>query len=187
MPRGGVAVAAGLRSLIGGALDLVVARKLGAPRNPELAIGAVAADGVPYVDHGLARRLGVSDRHLASETKAQVAEVDRRLRAYRGDRPPPEVAGRDVIVIDDGVATGATLVASLRYVSRMGPGSLSCAVPVGPPDTVARLAAEVDEMVCPLQPPLFRAVGEWYHDFHQISDSEVMTWLGEAWQEDRPP
>ncbi len=181
VPRGGVVIAEEVRAAIGGDLDLVVARKLGAPGNPELAIGAVAADGVPYVDEYLARRLGVTPDRLEAEVVRQTEEVHRRLAEYRGDRPPVEIAGRAVIVVDDGVATGATLRTALRQVRRQQPAELCCAVPVGPEDTLLHLGEDVDEVVCPLRPPIFRAVGEWYDDFRQVSDAAVMEILARAW------
>jgi putative phosphoribosyl transferase len=176
IPRGGVVVAAEVVEALGGSLDAVVARKLGSPWSPELAIGAIAPDGVPLVDEGMVERLGVSAAELEDEVHRQLAELQRRQTAYRGDRPL-EVQGRRVVVVDDGVATGATLRAVLRYVGRLGPELLSCAVPVGPPATIDLLAADVDEIVCPLQPARFRAVGEWYDDFAQTDDVEVLDLL----------
>jgi predicted phosphoribosyltransferase len=171
--RGGVPVAAAVAAECGGTVDVVVARKLGAPLNPELAIGAVAADGEPLIDRSLVRRLGVNEAYLRDEAARQQKEVARRIAEYRGGRPAPDVEDRVTIVVDDGVATGSTLIAVLRWVRRLGPRRLICAVPVGPPDTVQRLAAECDEMVCPMQPWAFSAVGMWYDDFSQVSDSEV--------------
>ncbi len=180
VPRGGVVVAAPVATALGAELDVIVARKLGAPANPELAMGAVAGDGVPYVDNSLVRRLGVSEERLAAEVERQAEEVRRREAAYRGGRPPPRVAGRPVIVVDDGVATGATLRVALAAVQRLEPEVLCCAVPVGPRDTLAALAEVADEVVCPLRPRFFLAVGEWYRDFRQTSDDEVLALLAAA-------
>jgi putative phosphoribosyl transferase len=177
IPRGGVVVAAVVARELDGDLDVAVARKLGAPWSPELAIGAVAPDGVPLVNEDMVRRLGVTPEELENEVARQVAELRRRQEVYRGDRPL-DVPGRTVIVVDDGVATGATLRAVLAYVRRLDPGFLSCAVPVGPPPTIDLIASEVDEVVCPLQPERFRAVGEWYGDFGQTGDDEVLELLG---------
>jgi len=177
IPRGGVVVAAEVAAGIDGTLDVVVARKIGSPWSPELAIGAVAPDGVPLVNEEMTRRLGVTARELDAEVARQVAELRRRQAAYRGERPL-EMAGRTVIVVDDGVATGATLRAVLAFVRRQEPSLLSCAVPVGPPSTIDLIASEVDEMVCPTQPMRFRAVGEWYDDFSQTTDDEVLALLG---------
>jgi putative phosphoribosyl transferase len=181
VPRGGIPVGAEVATALGATLDLVITRKIGAPGNPELAIGAVAAVGEPYVDRGLVDRLGVPEPWLAAEVERQAAEVARRERAYRGGRPAPPVEGRVVIVTDDGVATGATLRATLGYLRSLSPAWLCCAVPVGPPETITSLGELADEVVCPLQPPWFMAVGEWYRDFHQVDDIEVATLLAAAW------
>ena len=177
IPRGGVVVAAEVAGALDGTLDVVVARKIGSPWSPELAIGAVAPDEVPLVNEEMTRRLGVTADELDAEVIRQTAELRRRQAAYRGDRPL-ELTGRTVIVVDDGVATGATLRAVLAFVRRQEPALLSCAVPVGPPSTIDLISSEVDEMVCPMQPLRFRAVGEWYDDFSQTTDAEVLTLLG---------
>ena len=170
IPRGGVVVAAELAAALHGHLGVLTAVKVRAPRNPELAVGAVAVDGIPLLDAELLVRLGVDaatgDRIVADA----VEEVRRRQQAFG---PVPPVAGRVVVVTDDGVATGSTLRAALAQVSRGEPQRLVCAVPVGPPETIAALAASVDELVCPLQPHWFGAVGEFYEDFTQVSDEEV--------------
>ncbi len=176
IPRGGVVVASEVASALGGLLDVVVARKIGAPFSPELALGAVAPDGVPFIDREMASRLGVSEDDLRPETERQLVELKRREELYRGGRRL-DIGGRTVIVVDDGVATGATLRAVIGYVARQGARFLSCAVPVGPPSTIDLIATEVDEVVCPLQPPRFRAVGDWYEDFSQTTDAEVLALL----------
>lgn len=180
IPRGGVAVAAEVVRRLGGELDVAVAHKLGAPFNPELAIGAVTADGHAITDSLLMKRLGVSEQELEAEVQRQTTEVERRLALYRADRPQPAVSGRVVIVVDDGVATGATMQAILRSLRTAGPEVLVCAVPVGPPETLSKLAADADEVVCPLRPRYFLAVGEWYERFGQASDDEVVALLAEA-------
>lgn len=172
VPRGGVPVAAEVAKVLDGDLDVVIARKLGAPGNPELAIGAIAGGGRPIFDRALIRRLGVPDSYLDQVVAREREELDRRRARYRQDRAL-EPAGRVVIVVDDGVATGATLRSVLDSVRLSAPKRLVCAVPCGPPETIARLAEACDEMVCPLQPPRFRAVGEWYEDFRQVTDEEV--------------
>ncbi|MDP8959765.1 MAG: phosphoribosyltransferase [Actinomycetota bacterium] len=180
IPRGGVEVAAVVANRLDGELDVIIARKLGAPWNQELAIGAVTADGVPVLDQELVRRLGVSEAHVEAEIARQAAEVQRREEAYRAGRPAIDPRGRTVVVVDDGVATGATARAALGYVRRRGPRRLVFAVPVGPPDTIASLADEADEVVCPSQPARFYAVGEWYDDFRQVSDQEVIEMLARS-------
>lgn len=176
VPRGGVPVAAAIADRIGGELDVLVAHKLGAPGNPEYAIGAVAEDGTAIVDEKLVERLGISPDYIESEQLRQQEEVARRAGTLRGGDPIP-LSGRVCVVVDDGVATGATLEASLRLVGRADPKQVIAAIPVGPPDTIQRLAAIVDVVVCPLQPAAFFAVGAWYDDFSQVSERTVVELL----------
>jgi predicted phosphoribosyltransferase len=173
VPRGGVVVAAPVADAFDARLGVVVARKLRAPRNPELAIGAVGLSGDAYVDHWLVSRLRVDERYLEAEIDHQRDEIRRRSARYGVDPASLVTPGCDVVVIDDGVATGATLIAALRSVRALDPGRSFCAVPVGPSDTLARLEGEVDHLVCPLRPSGFAAVGEWYADFTQTTDDEV--------------
>ena len=180
IPRGGVPVAAEVARHVGGELSVVMAHKVGAPGNPEFAIGAIAGDGEPLINDAVVRRLGIPQAYIDAEVARQREEIQRREATYRLGRPAPLVADRTVIVVDDGVATGSTLIAVLRSVRAAGPWRLCCAIPVGPPDTVQRLAAEVDEVVCPLQPQSFMAVGSWYDDFSQVSDSAVLAVLQAA-------
>jgi putative phosphoribosyl transferase len=175
--RGGVVVAAVVAKALGGTLDVVVARKVGAPFSPELALGAVADGGVSIIEREMADRLGVAEAELEEAIHRARTELAQRQSRYRGDASPG-IAGRTVIVVDDGVATGATLRAALRSVRNEGPAHLVCAVPVGPPSTVDLLIDDADEVVCPLQPLRFRAVGEWYRQFDQTSDAEVLGLLG---------
>lgn len=174
IPRGGVVLAAVVAKELEGELDVAIARKVGAPFNPELAMGAVGVDGIPLLDSGIIDALGIDRALIDAEVKREVAEARRRLALYRGDRPPPQVSGRTVIVVDDGVATGATMKAVLMEVRRQAPSTLVAAVPCGPPSTVLELAGLADEVVCPLQPPSFVAVSQWYRDFNQVSDEEVV-------------
>jgi predicted phosphoribosyltransferase len=175
IPRGGVVVAAAIAAALAGELGVLTAVKVRAPRNPELAVGAVTPDAVPLLDLGLIAGLGIDPATRDRITAEAVTEVRRRQRVFG---PVPAIAGRIVIVTDDGVATGATLRAALAHVTRNEPARLVCALPVGPPDTVAALAVGADEMVCPLQPRWFGAVGEFYEDFTQVSDAEVLALLG---------
>jgi putative phosphoribosyl transferase len=170
--RGGVVVAAGVAEALDAPLDVVLPRKLGAPRNPELAIGAVAS-GVRVVDDSMVRRLGVPPEYLERAVAAAEAEIDRRARAYRDDAPVPDLHGTTAIVVDDGVATGATAIASLRWARARGADRVVFATPVGPRETALRLAGECDDVVFLRQPPRFSAVGEWYERFDQVSDDEV--------------
>ena len=171
VPRGGLPVAQPIAEALGGDLGVVVAGKVGAPGNPEFAIGAVAPDGVALIDEITVRRLGISRPQLEAAVATAVEKLRSRQQAYGAT--DLDIAGRVVIVVDDGVATGATLQAAIQYLRRLEPEKLVCAIPVGPPPTVARLAADVDEVVCPRQPDRFRAVGEWYEEFTQVSDGEV--------------
>jgi putative phosphoribosyl transferase len=181
IPRGGVIVADAIVRALGWSLDVILPRKLRAPRNPELAFGAVTGDGTVYLDAALARTLHIDDRYLREEITAQIAEIERRRVAYRGDRPPPEVRGRTAVLVDDGVATGATAIASARMLRHQLAREVVIAIPVGPPDAVRRLEREADRVVCVLRPLSFIAVGEFYEDFSQTSDEEVVGSLERAW------
>jgi putative phosphoribosyl transferase len=180
IPRGGVIVAAEVAAAIGATLDVVVPRKLGAPGNPELGIGAVTADGTVVLDERLVRILGVTDDYIAREVARQVAEIHRRLERYRAGRPPVDLGGRECIVVDDGVATGGTAEAALRSVRAQGASHVVLAVPVAPAESVERLRSVADEVVCLATPSPFAAVGQWYVQFPQVSDEEVLAALAAA-------
>jgi predicted phosphoribosyltransferase len=179
IPRGGIVVARPVAIALGAPLDVVIPRKLGAPGNPELAVGAVAP-GVTVVHERAVRQLGVSRAYLEAEVERQLGEIERREAAYRGGRAPAPVAGRTAVVVDDGVATGATAIAALRWARAAGAARVVFAAPVGPPATRARLEPECDDVVLLREPPRFLAVGEWYRDFAQVSDDEVVATLGEG-------
>ncbi len=181
LPRGGVPVAAEIASALGGAaLEVLAVRKIGAPHNPEYGIGAIAEDGTRVIDREAAAVLGISGDALEEIVAREIAELDRRVEAYRGDRPPLSMRGRTVIVVDDGVATGVTDTAALRAARRRGPRRLILAVPVCAPDSAARLRAEADQLVCLIEPPQLYGVGQWYADFSQVSDAEVLAALARA-------
>lgn len=175
--RGGLPVAAEVAAALDGELDVAVARKIGAPGNPEFAIGAIAAGGDPILSESTIRTYGIGSEYAAEAAQRAREEIARRTAAYRAGRPDPEYSGRTVIVVDDGVATGSTLTAVLRSVRDGGAAKVVCAVPVGPRQTLSGLRDEADDVVCPVQPHVFTAVGEWYEDFTQITDEQVAALL----------
>jgi len=185
IPRGGVIVADAIVRALGWPLDLVVPRKLRAPQNPELAFGAVTGDGTVYLDAGLARSLRINARYLRDEITAQIAEIERRRSIYRGDRPAPDLQGRVAVLVDDGVATGATAITSVRMLRHALAREVVVAIPVGAAEAVHRLEREADRVVCVLRPAAFLAVGEFYDDFTQTTDEEVMAALERAWGQAR--
>lgn len=174
VPRGGVAVAKPIRDKIGGVLELMITRKIGAPYQPELAIGAVTGDGFLLLNDRLVQQLGVSPAYIERAAEAERAEIERRLTLYRGKRSFFKLNARTVLLIDDGVATGFTVKAALRGIRQHKPAELVLAVPVGPPETLAGLRAEVDQLYCLESPLHFSAVGQFYRDFTQVSDAEVI-------------
>jgi putative phosphoribosyl transferase len=178
IPRGGVTVAVPVARVLGAPLDVVIPRKLGAPGNPELAIGAVAP-GVRVLHERAVRQLGVSMDYIQREAGLQEAEIARREAAYREGRPPAPVTGRTMVVVDDGVATGATATAALRWARAAGASRVVFAAPVGPPAVRAHLEADADDVVLLQEPFGFLAVGEWYRDFDQVTDEEVLAVLRE--------
>lgn len=184
VPRGGVAVAEPVWETIGGELDLIITRKLGAPYQPELAIGAVSSDGFVMVNENLTSRLNITEDFVKEAAENEQKEISRRLNLYRGSRPLPEVNQRLVILIDDGVATGYTLLAALRSLQEKRPARLVLAVPVGPPDTLDKLEREVDDLVYVKAPGNFAAVGQFYRRFDQTSDREVVEIMNKSWQGD---
>lgn len=172
IPRGGVIVAEPVARALGAPLYVVVPRKLGAPGNPELAIGAVAP-GVRVLDDRLIGALAVPDDYVEREVAAQEREIERRTRRYRGNRPPVSVRGATAVVVDDGVATGSTAMAALRWARDQGAVGVVFAAPVGPAAAVPLLASVADRVVILETPPSFHAVGEWYDAFDQVTDEEV--------------
>ena len=173
LPRGGVPVAFEIALRLGAPLDVLIVRKVGAPGNPEYGLGAVVEGGTRYLDEPRIRAAGLTVRDLGPTIAREVAEVDRRAREFRAGHPPVDLGNRTVILVDDGVATGGTVLAALRAIRARGPRRVVLALGVAPPDTVQSLRPEVDDLVVLLAPTMFFAVGEWYHRFAQVSDEEV--------------
>ncbi|HEY2333732.1 MAG TPA: phosphoribosyltransferase family protein [Solirubrobacterales bacterium] len=177
LPRGGVPVAEEVAAALSASLEIFAVRKLGAPHNPEYGIGAIAEDGTRIFDPEALAVLGIENSVLDAIVCRETDELRRRVAAYRGDRPPRRLKDRTVIVVDDGVATGVTDTAALRAIARRRPQRLILAVPVCAPDALARLREEADEVFCLLAPSQLRGVGQWYRDFSQVSDAEVLAAL----------
>lgn len=180
VPRGGVVVAAEVARALGAELDVVIARKIGAPQHPELAIGAVVSgEGERLLDQDAIRYLRVSSEYIEEETARQQAEIRRRIHEYRGDRPLPAMRSRTVILVDDGIATGYTIRAALVALRRLQPARLVVAAPVAPQEVCTRLDSLADDVVCLQTPEPFVAVGAWYRDFTQVETEEVVALLRE--------
>lgn len=180
LPRGGVPVAFEVARALNVPLDVIVVRKLGFPSQPELAMGAIGEDGVRVVNEELCRRAGVGAAEVASVERRERAELERRAKRFRGDRPPVPIAGRTAIVVDDGLATGSTALAALQVVHAHGAARVVLAVPVAPPETLREMKRYADEVVCVDAPPNMVAIGPWYEDFTQTSDEEVIRLLEAA-------
>lgn len=179
IPRGGVVVGAAVARALGAPLDVVVPRKIGAPGNPELGLGAVAP-GVRVLDPRLIQGLRVAPEYLEREIAVQEREIERRQHAYREGRPPVDVRGKVAIVVDDGIATGGTAAAALRWARAQGADTVVLAVPVAPVQALERLRRDADRIVVLATPEPFLAVGEWYRRFEQTSDDEVIATLANA-------
>jgi putative phosphoribosyl transferase len=181
IPRGGVPVGRDVATALDADLDLVVPRKLGAAGNPEYAIGAVMHDGTLYLNPEALGITGASPEFIEAEKSREMKEAGRRLEAYRVGRREPALVGRVVIVVDDGIATGATMIAALRWVRSRGARVVVAAAPVAPPGTVEELRREADRVICPHTPEPFYAIGAFYDSFGQVSDEEVKEILQEYW------
>lgn len=181
LPRGGVPVAHAVAAGLHLPLDILLVRKLGMPGHEEFAVGAIGSGGVRVLRKDVVKAAGIDAATLAAMCDTATRELNRRDRHYRGGRPPPPLAQRTVILVDDGIATGASMRAAIAVARASGPARLIVAAPVGAPDTCAALARLVDQLVCPLQPPRFHAVGQWYRQFDQTSDEEVIELLTDTW------
>jgi predicted phosphoribosyltransferase len=180
LPRGGVPVAYEVARALRAPLDVFIVRKLGLPGQEELAMGAVASGGVRVLNEPLVRVLGITDRVIDGVASRERQELARREQLYRGDRPPLDVRGRIVILVDDGLATGATMHAAVAALRRQQPARIVVAVPVAAPETCERLRLVADDVLCLTTPAEFQSVGIWYDDFAQTSDDEVRSLLGRA-------
>jgi predicted phosphoribosyltransferase len=180
LPRGGVPVGYEVARALHAPLDVFIVRKLGVPGHEELAMGAVATGGVRVLNDQVVRSLGIPDSVIDAVASWELEELRRRERLYRGDRPPPDVRGKTVILVDDGLATGSTMLAAVRALRQQQPARIVVAVPIAAPDTCELLRAEVDDVVCAVTPEPFYAVGLWYRDFSQTTDEEVRELLAQA-------
>jgi putative phosphoribosyl transferase len=177
IPRGGVVVGYEIAAALNLPLDVIIPHKLGAPDNPELAIGAVAEDGSAVLDKQLIAYLSVDNRYIEEEKQRQREEIERRLKVYRQGMTLRELKGKDVIVVDDGIATGSTMKAALLSVKNQGAKSITVAIPVGPPSTIDELKKLADRVICLSTPEFFQAIGQFYDDFSQTTDEEVIELL----------
>jgi putative phosphoribosyl transferase len=180
VPRGGIPVAFEVATALKAPLDVFVLRKLGVPGQEELAFGAITSQGARVIDREITQAVGLTDQEIELVTAAEKREAERRESAYRGGRPPLEVRGRIVILVDDGIATGSSMRAAIAVLRQMKPARLVIAVPVAPLATCNRLRREVDELVCPYTPEFFYAIGQFYLDFSQVEDEEVNDLLRRA-------
>jgi putative phosphoribosyl transferase len=180
IPRGGALVAKEVADIIGAPLDLVITRKIGAPDNPELAVGAVDQEGEIITDRELVLMLQITDDYLREESGRQVEEIKSRMKNYRGGRPYPRLEGKIVVIVDDGIATGSTIRAAVESVRKKNAAEIILAAPVGPLDTVRELSKIVDRVVCLSTPAGFNAIGEFYEEFDQVEDEAVKEILSAA-------
>jgi predicted phosphoribosyltransferase len=177
IPRGGVVVGYEIAMALNLPLDVIIPRKVGAPDNPELAIGAMTEDGTIILDKNLVTYIGVSELYIKEESERQKHEIERRLKMYRQNQPYPNLRDLDVIIVDDGIATGSTMKAALASVKNRGAKTVTVAVPVGPPSTIKELDELADLVVCPYTPEHFAAIGQFYMNFDQTTDEEVIELL----------
>jgi putative phosphoribosyl transferase len=180
LPRGGVPVAYEVAKRLRAPLDVFIVRKLGVPGFEELAAGAIASGGVRVLNQDVMRAIPYADEAIEAVTGRETAELERREQIYREGRPPPELRDRIVILVDDGLATGATMRAAVKALRQCGAARIVVAVPVGPPDTCRELGDEADEAICLSTPPFFQAVGQYYEDFSQTNDEDVRELLSSA-------
>lgn len=187
LPRGGVVVAYEVARALGAPLDVFVVRKLGTPGQEELAMGAIATGGVRVLNPAVVELWSIPESVIEEVTASERLELERRERLFRGSRPPPEIRGRTVIVVDDGIATGSTVRAAVAALRASEPARIVVAAPVAAPQAVAQLEREADEVVCDFTPDPFYSVGLWYHDFTQNTDQEIRALLEKAAERESSP
>jgi putative phosphoribosyl transferase len=187
LPRGGVPVGLEVARMIDAPLDIMLVRKLGTPGQEELAMGAIASGGVCVLNPDIVAVIDISQEAIEAVAATERQELERRERAYRGNKPPPAVENHCIILVDDGLATGASMLAAVSALRQRKPASIVVAIPVAPPDTVQRLKQEADDVVCLATPEPFSAVGRWYREFSQTSDDEVTSLLDRAWSMSTTP
>ena len=185
IPRGGVVVGYEIAKALNLPLDVIIPRKIGAPANPELAIGAMTEDGTIILDDNLITYIGVQRDYIKAESERQKHEIERRLKLYRQNEPYPSLKGLDVVIVDDGIATGSTMKAALASVKNRGASTVTVAVPVGPPSTIKELKKQAARVVCLYTPEYFQAIGQFYTDFNQTTDEEVIQLLKQSKQKSR--
>lgn len=183
LPRGGVVVGFEVARFLKAPLDVIMARKIGAPHQPEFGIGAIAPGGIYILDEQTVQELNIPEEAIADITQREIEEMNRRIRLYRGHRPLPNLRNKIALIVDDGLATGITARAAIRSARLEQPAKIVLAVPVAPPETLTALGPEVDEIVCLFTPQDLGAISLWYHHFEQVNDNEVVFLLNLSWEE----
>ena len=183
LPRGGVPVAYEIAKAFKASLDLILVRKLGVPDYPELAMGAIASGNIKFLNSQVINSYQITQEDIEKVESQERQELERREIAYRGNRPHLNLQNRNVVIVDDGLATGSTMYAAINAVQLQSPNTITVAIPVAPPDTIAEMEKIVNKVICPFQPYNLSSIGQWYEDFSQVSDQEVKQQLHQAWKE----
>jgi len=183
LPRGGVPVAYEIAKALQAPLDLILVRKLGAPHYPELAMGAIASGNIKFLNSQVINSYQITQEDIEKVESQERQELERREVAYRGNRPHLNLQNRNVVIVDDGLATGSTMYAAINAVQLQLPKTITVAIPVAPPDTIAEMEKIVNKVICPFQPYNLSSIGQWYEDFSQVTDQEVKQQLHQAWKE----